>query len=190
MKKNARSSAVCRAAEAVDRPRLVNPKTQAHARRKHNREDTNMSEMWILVADSARARVFTVDKDKRDLKEIEEFQHPESQAQERELITDRPGRAFDSHGPGRHAMGQSVSPKEHEAQKFCKKVAEEIEAARVQERFNRLVLVSDPSFLGELRKMMSSSTSRMVTGELVKNLVHLKPREIMQHLKEAEGLIQ
>ena len=84
---------------------------------------------------------------------MKELLHPESRAHQRELTTDRPGRAFDSKGPGRHAVsGGSVSPKEHEASKLCSELADEIETARVQGRFDRLVLVATPSFLGELRK--------------------------------------
>jgi protein required for attachment to host cells len=79
-------------------------------------------------------------------------------------------------------MSESVSPKEHEAWKLCKELADEIETARVQERFDRLVLVAAPSFLGELRKTLSDPTARLVVAELDKNLAQMDTQDILQHL--------
>jgi len=83
-----------------------------------------MAETWIVVADSARARIFEPAKQGRALNLVQEFLHPTSRAHEREIAPDHPlGRTFDIEGPGRHALSQSVSPKEHEAWKLCKHLA-------------------------------------------------------------------
>jgi protein required for attachment to host cells len=141
-----------------------------------------MAGTWIVVADSARARIFTPAAQGRALEQVQELLHPSSRAHERELTTDRPGRSFDSDGPGRHAMSECVSPKEHEAWKLCKELADEIETARAQGRFDRLVLVAAPAFLGELRKTLSDQTARIVVEELDKNLAQMDTQDIVKHL--------
>ena len=143
-----------------------------------------MKDTWILVANSERARMFSVaeKKEGRSLQEVKELMHPASRRHDRELTTDRPGRTFNSEGPGRHAMSEQVSPKEHEAWKFCKEVADELESARTKDQYHELVVVAAPEFLGQLRKSMSPSTARMITQELAKDVAHLKTTEIAKHL--------
>lgn len=137
---------------------------------------------WIVVADSARARIFESSGKTDDLRLAKDLEHPASQAHERDLITDRPGRTFDSNGPGRHAMSESVSPKEHESAKFCKTLSDAIEHARNEQAFDRLVIVAAPAFLGQLRKMLSASAAQLVTLEIDKNLAQMDEQDILAHL--------
>ena len=141
-----------------------------------------MAGIWIVVADSARARIFASARQGRELEQVTELLHPESRFHNRDLTTNRPGRTFDSEGPGRHAMSESVSPREHEAWKLCRALADEIETARAQERFDRIVLVAAPAFLGELRKTLSDQTTRLVVAALDKNLGSLDAQGIVKHL--------
>jgi len=143
-----------------------------------------MANTWIVVADSAMARIFTYTEDGTGLEPVEELQHPASRAHERDLATDRPGRTFDSEGPGRHAKSESVSPKEHEELKFSRELAQYIEKARTRNRFDGLVLVAAPSFLGELRKAMSDPALRLVQSELDKNLAHMDGNAVYSHLQQ------
>ena len=55
---------------------------------------------WILIADGSRAKVFKVaGKGKIEEKDEMAAAHPPT----RDLVSDRPGRTFDSLGDGRHA---------------------------------------------------------------------------------------
>ncbi len=141
-----------------------------------------MIETWILVADNARARIFKTIKQGQALEQVQEWLHPSSRAHERDLTSDRPGRTFNSEGPGRHGMGEGASAKDHEAWKLCKQVSDDIEKARAQGQFDRLVLVAAPAFLGELRNMLSEPTMRLVAGALDKNLAQMDEQQIIEHL--------
>lgn len=141
-----------------------------------------MASTWIAVADSTRARIFKPVKKGHALEQVQELYHAGSRAHGRELITDKPGRTFDSEGPGRHALSESVSPREHEAWKLCKELADTIETARAQGRFDKLILMAGPSLLGELRKMLSEPTARLVVSTLDKNPAHMDEQEILRHL--------
>lgn len=143
-----------------------------------------MPETWVVVADSACARIFGAADNDRTLTLIGELEHPPSRAHERDLGTDTPGRTFDREGPGRHAMSQRVSPKEHESWKLCRELASFIETARARGEFDALIIAAAPTFLGELRKTLSDATARTVRCELNKRLMHLKPEDLVRYLPE------
>lgn len=74
-----------------------------------------MAKIWILAAESSRAVIYAVESRVKPLKTVESFSHPEGRELEQDMISDRPGRAFDTTGlGGRHAMGKEVDPKRHE----------------------------------------------------------------------------
>lgn len=141
-----------------------------------------MNNVWVVVASNTRCRIFTQQKHNAPLEQIEELEHPEGRLHGRDLATDRPGRSFDSEGAGRHAMGQPVKPIEQENIRFAKAVADKIDSARKQEKFERLVIVADPGFLGHLRQSLPPPTRQRLTTELQKNLAEADPATIRKAL--------
>ncbi|MBK5940173.1 host attachment protein [Halochromatium roseum] len=73
--------------------------------------------MWLLVADEARAALHAADTPKGPLSEVQDFIDAANRLPDRDLVTDRPGRAFDSSGEGRHALEPHTEPGEVEAQR-------------------------------------------------------------------------
>ena len=143
-----------------------------------------MSKPWIVVADQSKARIFTVDTPRGPLQQIEELEHPEGRERIQELTSDLPGRAFDSSGVGgRHAMSTSVDPKEQEAIRFAKHIAEHVRSGCTQGRCDRLMLVAGPPFLGLLREHLNPINGVEVT-EIGKNLGQFSVHEIRSHLPE------
>ena len=140
------------------------------------------SAAWIVVADSSRCRIFSSDKPAGPLAEIEALAHPEGRLHERELASDRPGRAFDSKGEGRHAMSSEVGAKKHEAIVFATRIAERLESGRSAGDFERLVLVAPPSFLGLLRERLKRPLRARVAREVGKNMTLLKARALRAQL--------
>jgi len=130
-----------------------------------------MKSTWIVVAESARARVFTMSGIGGKLQEVVDLSHPESRLHSRELSSDSPGRSFDSQGAGRHGMEQATDPQEREAQVFAADIARRIERGRHEGSFDSLVLVAPPKFLGRLRAELSKSARAALVGEIDKNLV-------------------
>ena len=142
-----------------------------------------MSKKWVVVADQSKARIFTVEDPRGPLIQMDELEHPEARKREQELISDRPGRSFDSSGQGRHAMGTSVEPKKEEAIRFAKQVADYLQAAHHEGRFNRLVLVAGPPLLGLLRDKLKSLSGANIS-EIDKNLGQYEAPEIRSHLPD------
>ena len=141
-----------------------------------------MARTWVVVADSAVARVFTEPGNGEPMRELEAFAHPEARLAVRELTSDLPGRAFDSMGEGRHGMQSKVGPKEQEAIGFARFLANRIESGRTGHEFDRLVVVAAPAFLGRLRAALSEESRRQVAGELDLDLTRLAPDEIRKRL--------
>lgn len=142
-----------------------------------------MSKKWVVVADQSKARIFTVEDPRGPLLQVDELEHPEARKREQELTSDRPGRSFDSGGQGRHAMGASVEPKKEEAIRFAKQVADYLQAAHHEGRFNRLVLVAGPPLLGLLRDKLKFLSGANIS-EIDKNLGQYEAPEIRSHLPD------
>lgn len=143
-----------------------------------------MVNTWIVVADSARALIYTVERPTAPLHLLEALEHPESRSQNQDMDSDRPGRSFDSAGEGRHAMVQSTDPKEYEALRFARELAERLETARNRGELGKLYLVAAPHFLGLLRKALSTPAQHLVVREVAKNLAAHDPADIRAHLPE------
>jgi len=143
-----------------------------------------MSNAWVLVANQSEARIYALKMPRGPLVEVDKMEHAAGQAREGDLVTDRPGRSFQSVGDVRHAMEPPVDAKEQEAMKFAKEVSDRLDSARQEGRFDRLVLVAAPHFLGLLRKSLSDATSKQVTEEIAKNLVQFNAEEIRSHLPD------
>lgn len=137
---------------------------------------------WVVVADSAVARVMAADKPGAALAEIHQMENQNSRMHERELTSDLPGRAFDSGGMGRHVMTKQVEPKKQEAIRFAKDVVSYLEAGRNSNSFEKLYVVAAPEFLGLMRDGFSDATSRMIASTIDKNLVSEKVDAIRSRL--------
>lgn len=139
---------------------------------------------WIVVAHRSEATVYTVERPTGPLLPVRSFQHPAGALKNRDLGSDRPGRAFDSAGAGRHAMSREVEPVEQEVLRFAQHLADELRAGRVAREYDALLLVAGPDFLGHLRAALDDDTRACVSFELGKNLAYEDPQEIRQRLPE------
>ena len=139
---------------------------------------------WLVVADNSKARIFKVDSRMGPIEEIESIVHTEARLHEQKMTSDLPGRGNGKGGAGGHAYQDEVSPKEQENINFAKKIANELDIARKNNKFKQFVLVAAPGFLGNLRNQFSAQTQKLTCFELAKNLSHLNAQEIRQHLPE------
>jgi protein required for attachment to host cells len=140
--------------------------------------------VWIVVANRAAARLFQASQAMGPLEELDAFIHPEGRLQEHDLVSDRPGRAFDSLGSGRHAEDPDTAATEQEANNFALQLSRFLQKARCDRKFDALVLIAAPAFLGALRDRLDAPTRERVTLEVDKNLVQHNAAEIRGYLPE------
>ena len=142
-----------------------------------------MSDIWVTVADSSRARIFKADSSSSPLEEIQTLAHPAARLHEGDLTTDRSGRDTNSTS-GSHGFGAETEAKDEEAARFASLVCSTLEAAHQKGSFNKLYIVAAPSFLGLLRKYRSNNVKQVVAEELSKNIATLDAKTIRSHLPE------
>ncbi len=141
-----------------------------------------MKSRWILVADSSRARIFTVEKASAPLEEMEVLVNPEGREHEQEISSDLPGRDSDRNGSGRHAFQDETEPKEQEILNFAKRIAQHVDKARTTGKLNQLIIIAAPAFLGTLRNQLSEQSRKLISLTLDKNLTQHDPVDIRKHL--------
>ena len=139
---------------------------------------------WIVAADSSRARVFEIADPDRRLRPVEEFDHPEGRANNRELNSDAQGRYLSQGGgPGAHSATRQVSAVDHENDLFSKKLARYLDKARNEHRYDKLYLIAPPEFLGLMRENLSKEVRKITAEEINKDLSWFDARDIERHVK-------
>jgi protein required for attachment to host cells len=106
----------------------------------------------VVVADEASALLYTRRKVYSPLHKWRALTNDEARMKTGELLADRGGRSFDSHGEGRHTMTrEKESPKQHVANVFARQIAELVSADMQSGDCLGFALIAAPRFLGELR---------------------------------------
>jgi protein required for attachment to host cells len=136
---------------------------------------------WVVIAHRSGARV--LEHRGHTLQLVAELSHGVGRKKDREINSDRPGRAQDRGGPGGHAMGAEDSAHDHVALNFAREIATLLCTGRNNQRFGRLVLVAEPRFLGMLRGELDHVTGSMVGATLGKDLAHVSIAALPGHLK-------
>jgi protein required for attachment to host cells len=143
---------------------------------------------WIVLADRTRAAIRRQRKLGGPFELVQELEHAASRLMDRELGTDRPGRTIDGSGTRRHALEAHESPHEHEAKVFAREIAAQLAAARTSRRYDALVLVAEPRFLGMLRDALDHATRQRVRAEIPKRLLDATDADLAQHVADAPSV--
>lgn len=143
-----------------------------------------MSRFRILVADQAEAIFYDSSSLESAPKEVARISDPTAHLHDRDLVSDRPGRSYESVGGARHAIERENDPRHQQAVLFARRIARRLDEARRKDEFERLVVVAGPPFLGLLRGEFSRSTKSLVAHEIRKDLVHSKLEALRKHLAE------
>lgn len=154
-----------------------------------------MATTWIIAADESRARVLQV-AGPQQFDEIEALVNPAGRAHERDLQTDAEPR-FNGHGGvGKAGSGRTGGPAsdreaqgavEHSVRTFAREVGRYLDRARLENRYDALVIVAPPKFLGTLRKELDKEVEKLVTRELPKDLTGFNASELESYFKKPPG---
>jgi protein required for attachment to host cells len=94
------------------------------------------------------------------------------------------GRVHDRVGDKRHIIEPHTDDKTQKDKQFTKEVATYLESALQEQKYNRLVVIAPPKILGILRKLLNQSVKDVIVLELDKELTHLTPPQIQEHLEK------
>jgi protein required for attachment to host cells len=136
---------------------------------------------WFLVANTSVARIYKVGP-QQSLIQVEVLTHPESRLHNQDLVTDKPGRDFESVGSARHSFEPRTWPKQNEFHIFAKLLSEHLEKALNNGSYEKLYLAASPALLGLLRQELKANTQKHISGELDKDMTQMKPEELIQQV--------
>ncbi len=139
---------------------------------------------WYVIADGARARILARMGKKFVAPLGEQFIGVNLKSGE--INADRPGRAFDSRGGGRHAMEPPTDPHRKVKADFARDIAEVLEHELSRHNYDELVLVAAPQTLGDLRSLLPDTVRRKVVAEVDKDLTHVPDHELGERLAKLE----
>ncbi|MCW8995157.1 MAG: host attachment protein [Psychromonas sp.] len=139
-----------------------------------------MSKTLVMVAGAAVARVFSYLAGE-EFTLLKEFSHPQSRQKGSDLVSDRPGHS-EGKGGGHGAFVPSNNPKELEAERFARELAQWLDDERKQNRCNQVMLVADPGFLGILNKSINNQTSQLIFKTLDKDYSQVNQRDLPEML--------
>lgn len=143
-----------------------------------------MHMQWVVVADKNRARIFQTEGRLDDLVEVEDLLNPQGRQEEAELSSDAKGRFY---GKGERYQGHTsephVSREDHAADRFSREVMAFIEHANNDHRFESLVMIATPEFLGLLRRQLSKAVENKVRQQLSTDIAGLQQSQIRAYLK-------
>lgn len=124
---------------------------------------------WVVIANSSYVEFFELDG--RKIIKIETIEYPKGRLKGSEIVSDRPGRGFESSGSGtRHALTSQVDPHQHEQQVFAHKIAQLLKKAKDTNKYERLHLIAPPVFLGILRDVLQENVIKSIHQEINKDI--------------------
>jgi protein required for attachment to host cells len=146
---------------------------QIFIRHTHGAPMKKIREVWVVVADGAKARFYATNDDISALQAVGPSIAISTVAKlrSRELKSDRPGRSIGSSRTGlRHAIEPKHDHHKMEKHRFTQAVSRHLERALNRQAFDDLVIVAPRRSLGELRTLLPDRVKARVQAELAKDL--------------------
>lgn len=138
---------------------------------------------WALVADARHVRILERHGGAAWAERPDTMSAPDNPASH-EHGTERPGRVHESLGSARHAIEPRQDPHRAAEASFARHLANELEKAAATGRYDSLLLVAPPIFLGDLRKALGAATLQRLRGSLHKDIAKASLPVIVRHLDE------
>lgn len=130
----------------------------------------NASKIRVMVANASTAKCYETSKAGRRLDLVKEYNHPQSREKGTDLITDRP------------FFYDKTSPKEVEADRFAKQLADDLK--HFMNQYEYLVMIAPPHFHGLLNKHCDAQIRPRIIYSLEKDYTKNSAKELGSMLNE------
>jgi protein required for attachment to host cells len=139
---------------------------------------------WVVIADGAHARVLQFTPEKPRLEAVPDVSFTIDLPATHDLVSDRQGRVFESHGHANHAAAARTDPHRELKRGLAHKLADTLQTSLNDQRYDKLVLVAPPVTLGDLREALAKTVRARVTAELAHDFVKLPTSELQERLAD------
>lgn len=120
--------------------------------------------VWVLVADSSRARIFEVKIGSDAFELVSEFPHAGGHKHHHDG-------AADAHNHAAHTQ-------------FARELCHALSQGLNSHRCGRIVIVANPEFLGHLRDVADHNLQKHISEAVHKDYTTLNPRELAERLRD------
>jgi protein required for attachment to host cells len=146
-----------------------------------NKKGDFMRKVWVVVANRANASIYVSEKGTPFSLQYS-LNHPESQLQERELVSDKKGKEANQTLYGTSTFEEKTSAADKEALHFAQEIASYLTENYYAQNFERLYIVAPSPFGSMLKKALPEALAKTIYSEIPKNLVHLDAKELREYL--------
>jgi protein required for attachment to host cells len=137
---------------------------------------------WVLIADGANAKVYQFSEEEPKLQAVKDVSFNIDLPRTHDIVSDRPGRSFESQGRTRHAKSSRSDPHRELKRNLARKIADALKSSLTAKRYNKLVLVAPPVTLGDLRDALAKSVLARVIDEVAQDLIKVPASRLPSHL--------
>ncbi|MFO0622641.1 MAG: host attachment protein [Polyangia bacterium] len=120
--------------------------------------------VWVLVADSSRARIFEVKIGSDAFELVSEFPHAGGHKHHHDG-------AADAHNHAAHTQ-------------FARELCHALSQGLNSHRCGRIVIAANPEFLGHLRDVADHNLQKHISEAVHKDYTTLNPRELAERLRD------
>lgn len=143
------------------------------------------TEAWVMILDGEKYILLRNHGDE-DILDLRVITHAEADnPPTREQAADRPGRMNDAGAQGAKSAVQETDWHALEKERFARDVTNRLRDWAMRNRFEKLVIVADPSSLGAMRPHYHKTVSDRIVAEIDKDLTNLPMDEIEKVLGRA-----
>lgn len=141
---------------------------------------------WVAVVNRCEARLYETNEkngvsDKK-LKLVKKLENPRGRLRNGDINADRSGADAISFAYSRTRLTKKQEPTDRVAQIFAKSISEELERGANDHLYDKLILVSEPNFLGKVRAALSKKITNIVSSTLHKDLVNVPDHDLPQFI--------
>lgn len=137
--------------------------------------------LYILVADTGRAKIFKAARPLESLEPVFDQVNFQGRKRPSEIYSDKAGSQNAGSGGFHSFAGERDT---HEDVRFSRELSRFLCEEHRAGKFSRLVLVSPPHFLGEMRKHLEHECPGIPLQTVNKDLVKMADDEILENLRK------
>ncbi len=137
---------------------------------------------WIVIADAARARIFSSTGHREPLLLVQELINPHGREKPQDIVTDDPGKYAKGGKWGRLGTWSTSSPDVVEEQRFAQRVAKVLQKGLAHRAYDAVAIFAPAKFLGFLRHEIGPQVSKHLVTSAAKDLTSVKDRELPKYL--------
>ncbi|HAZ13600.1 MAG: hypothetical protein A2X86_13795 [Bdellovibrionales bacterium GWA2_49_15] len=145
-------------------------------------KDKERDKVWVIVGNSTKAQIYeSPEITLNELTLIHEFVNMEGRLHNKELRDFNIGRVHNKNYPRTKGLRPKSTPHEAMVKGFAKTIADYLEKARIDNSFEKLMIVTSPRFLGAIRSFLSKDTKARLWNEIPKELNFEQKKEFVEY---------